>query len=84
LNGILNLKLTLLAVGNFIDLMLISMAVVSVISVGLLFLPAIIDLKKPHHSGPRLINDLFEQRFSSAKKLWSTSKKYPNRIYIGH
>jgi hypothetical protein len=49
-------------------------AVASVISVGLLFLPAIIELKKPSYSGPRLIDSLFEQRFSSAKKLWSTSK----------
>jgi hypothetical protein len=50
------------------DSMLISLAIASVISVGLLFLPAIIELKKPHDSGPRLIDGLFEQGFSSAKK----------------
>ncbi len=50
------------------DSMLISLAIASVISVGLLFLPAIIELKKPQDSGPRLIDGLFEQGFSSDKK----------------
>jgi hypothetical protein len=50
------------------DSMLISLAIASVISVGLLFLPAIIELKKPSDSGPRLIDGLFEQRFSRPKK----------------
>ncbi len=50
------------------DPMLISLAIASVISVGLLFLPAIIELKKPRDTGPRLIDGLFEQGFSSDKK----------------
>jgi hypothetical protein len=50
------------------DSMLISLAIASVISVGLLFLPAIIELKRPRDSGPRLIDGLFEQGISSAKK----------------
>ncbi len=50
------------------DLMLISLALASVISVALLFLPAVIELKKPRDSGPRLIDGFFEQEFLGSKK----------------
>jgi hypothetical protein len=50
------------------DSMLISLAVASVLSVGLLFLPAIIEFKKPRDPGPRLIDDFFEQKFSGTEK----------------
>ena len=46
-----------------VDSLLVALAMASVVSVGLLFLPAIIELKKPHDAGPRLIIDFLGQKF---------------------
>jgi hypothetical protein len=50
-----------------LDSLLVALAMASVVSVGLLFLPAIVELKKPRDAGPRLIADNFGKNCSSAK-----------------
>jgi hypothetical protein len=40
-----------------VDMLLVVLVFSSVVSVGLLFLPALIEFKKPQDSGPRLIPD---------------------------
>ena len=49
-------------------LLLVTLTMASVVSVGLLFLPAIVELKKPRDAGPRLIADVFGQNCSGVKK----------------
>jgi hypothetical protein len=41
-----------------LDWFLVALVAASVVSVGLLFLPAIIEMKKPRDAGPRSIDDL--------------------------
>jgi len=52
---------------KMVDSLLVTLATASVVSVGLLFLPAILELKKPRDAGPRLIDDILGQNFPSAK-----------------
>ena len=44
-----------------LDWFLVALVTASVVSVGLLFLPAIIEMKKPRDAGPRSIDDLSVQ-----------------------
>ena len=50
-----------------LDSLLVALAMASVVSVGLFFLPAIVELKKPRDAGPRLIADILGQNRSSTK-----------------
>lgn len=51
-----------------IDTLIAALATTTVLSVVLLFLPAIVELKKPKDAGPRLITDSFAQmRLSTLK-----------------
>jgi hypothetical protein len=52
---------------QMLDMLLVALAMASVVSVGLLFLPAIVELKKPRDAGPRLIADVLGQNRSSIK-----------------
>ncbi len=52
-----------------IDLLLVVLALASVFSVGLLFLPAIVELKKPQDAGPRLITGVLGQT-NPTKMAW--------------
>ena len=52
---------------QMLDSLLVALAMASVVSVGLLFLPAIVELKKPRDAGPRLIANIHGQNRSSPK-----------------
>lgn len=52
-----------------IDSLLIALAMASVVSIGLLFLPAIVEFKKPRDAGPRLIADLPGQKCLNAHNM---------------
>jgi hypothetical protein len=51
-----------------IETLIVALATTTILSVALLFLPAIIELKKPKDAGPRLITDSFAQIRLSALK----------------
>jgi hypothetical protein len=51
-----------------LDLFLVALTIASIVSVGLLFLPSIIEMKKPRDAGPRLIDDLVIQNSLPTKK----------------
>jgi hypothetical protein len=50
------------------DSLLVALAFASVVSVGLLFLPSIVELKKPRDNGPRLIIDVVRQDYAGIEK----------------
>jgi len=51
-----------------LDWFLVALVTASVVSIGLLFLPAIIEMKKPRDAGPRSIDDLSIQNPLLTKK----------------
>jgi hypothetical protein len=57
--------------------LLIALTLASVVSIGLLFLPAIVELRKPRDSGPRLIDGIAQQNFASNTKLSEQPKEEP-------
>jgi hypothetical protein len=59
-----------------IDLLLVILVFASVVSLGLLFLPAIIELRKPRDAGPRLIMD-FHKKTDHTKLTWHNLSKTP-------
>jgi hypothetical protein len=66
-------------IDEMLDSLLVALAIISVVSVGLLFLPAIIELKKPRDAGPRLIDDVLGQNSSIKTSLLNIEdepKKY--------
>jgi hypothetical protein len=65
------------------DMLLAALALASVVSIGLLFLPALIEFKKPRDAGPRLIVDVFRQNCSNNKTSLVNSEAEPKLDCIG-